>query len=123
MNAAASAVAGFVWLGLLGAGGCRQSRPMASEPLQTMEDFTLHQTVDGALVWELEARSAVLREEGGDAQLASPTMRFYRKGKVVSRLRAQSGRVIVESHDVFLSSSVVVETTEEHSVLKTETLN
>jgi LPS export ABC transporter protein LptC len=119
---AARVVAFLVWLGALGAGACRQARPIASEPLQTMDDFILDQTVHGAQVWELKARSAVLHEEAGYANLAEPHMNFFRDGRVVSHVRSLTGKVIVATHDVFLSSSVVLEAIEDKSVLETETL-
>ncbi len=122
MNAAARAAAALAWMGLLSAGGCRQARPIASEPLQTMEDFVLDQTVRGAQVWELTARSAVLHEEAGDAILAEPRMRFFRDGRMISRVRSLTGKVLVATHDVFLSSSVVLEAIEDRSVLETDAM-
>jgi LPS export ABC transporter protein LptC len=122
VNPTARVVACLVLPGLLGAGACRQARPISSEPLQTMEDFVLDQTLHGAQVWELAARNAVLHEEAGYANLAEPHMRFFRGARVVSRVRALTGKVIVETHDVFLSSSVVLDAIEDRSVLETETL-
>jgi LPS export ABC transporter protein LptC len=122
VNSAARVVAALVWLGLLGGGGCRQSKPIASEPLQTMSDFVLDQTVHGSQVWELVAHDAVLHEEAGYADLAEPHMRFFRAGRVVSRVNSLTGKVIVATHDVFLSSSVVLEAIEDNSVLETETM-
>ena len=109
-------------LALLGAGGCRQSRPTVSEPVQTMEDFVLDQRVRGVHVWELSARTAVLHEEAGDALLTAPRMRFFRDGRVVSRVSSLTGKVLVATHDVFLSSSVVLDAVEDRSVLETDSL-
>ena len=109
-------------LAFMGAGGCRQSKPAASEPLQTMEDFVLDQRVHGAQVWELSARTAVLHEEAGEALLSEPHMRFFRDGRVVSRVSSLTGKVLVESHDVFLSSSVVLDAVDDHSVLETDAM-
>ena len=122
MNEAARAGAVLLWLGLLGAGGCRPAKPVASEPVQTMEDFVLDQTVRGAQVWELVARSAVLHEEAGYANLAEPHMRFFRDGRVASRVSALTGKVLVATHDVFLSSSVVLEAIDDRSVLETDAM-
>ena len=88
-----------------------------------MEDLALRHTVRGILLWELEARTAILHDEAGEAQLAEPRMRFYRNGRLASRLSAHNGRVLVQTHDVFLSNSVVLDTVEERTVLRTETLN
>jgi LPS export ABC transporter protein LptC len=109
-------------LAFLGAGGCRQARPAASEPLQSMEDFVLEQRLHGAQVWELAARTAVLHEEAGEALLSEPRMRFFRYGREVSRVRSLTGKVIVATHDVFLSSSVVLEALEDRSVLETDAM-
>jgi LPS export ABC transporter protein LptC len=109
-------------LALLGALACRQPGPAPTEPVQTMEDFVLDQRVRGRQVWELSARSAVLREEAGEAVLSKPHMRFFRDGRVVSTVRSLTGRVLVATHDVFLSSSVVLEALEDRSVLETESL-
>jgi LPS export ABC transporter protein LptC len=87
-----------------------------------MEDFVLDQTVHGTQAWELSANSAVLHEAEGYANLAEPRMRFFRDGRVVSRVRSLTGKVIVATHDVFLSSSVVLEALEDNSVLETETM-
>ncbi|MCX5793928.1 MAG: LPS export ABC transporter periplasmic protein LptC [Elusimicrobia bacterium] len=122
MSAIARVGAVLVLLVPLGAGGCRQARPTASEPLQTMEDFVLDQTVHGVQVWELAARSAVLHEEAGHAILDQPRMRFFRDGRVVSRVSSATGKVLVATHDVFLSSSVVLEALEDRSVLETESM-
>jgi LPS export ABC transporter protein LptC len=113
----------FVVLALAAAQtGCRRKAQPEPTPRQEMEGFTLRQTQAGALAWELEARIAVLREDVGDALLSEPIMRFYRKGAVASRVSARSGRVRVDTHDVFLSSSVVLDAIEEHAVLDTDFL-
>jgi LPS export ABC transporter protein LptC len=122
VSSAARAGAVLVLLGSLGAGACRQARPTASEPLQTMEDFVLDQTVGGVQVWELAARSAVLHEEAGHAVLDQPRMRFFRGGRVVSRVSSVTGKVMVATHDVFLSTSVVLEALEDRSVLETDAM-
>jgi len=107
---------------VLGAAGCRRVTGAPAAPLQVMRDFTLRQSVRGVLAWDLQASTAVLHEEAGDAVLAEPRMQFYRDGRVASKLRALSGRVLVDTHDVFLSSSVVVDAIEERAVLHTEAL-
>ena len=109
-------------LALLGALACRRSQPAPTEPVQTMEDFVLDQSVRGQRVWELSARSAVLHEDAGEALLSEPRMRFFRGGRVVSKVGSATGKVLVATHDVFLSSSVVLEALEDRSVLETESL-
>jgi len=110
-------------LAVLVAAGCRRAAVGESAPLQTLEDLTLRQTLRGAPVWELQARSAVLHEDDAQALLAEPRMQFYRDGRVASRVSSVTGRVRVDTHDVFLSSSVVLEVPEERSVLSTDSLD
>jgi LPS export ABC transporter protein LptC len=71
----------------------------------------------------LKARAAVLQEDSGQAQLSLPRMEFYSKRRVVSRVNALSGLVRLDTHDVRLSSSVVLEALEEHAVMRTEELD
>lgn len=93
------------------------------EPLQTLEGLTLRQSAQGTPRWSLKASSASLREEAKEARLLEPVMEFQKEGKPVSRAKALWGRVQTETHDVFLSSAVVVESFEDRSVLKTEKLD
>ncbi len=50
-------------------------------------------------------------------------MEFHRDGKTVSRVTALSGEIATDTHDVILSSSVVLESFDDHSVLHTRQLN
>lgn len=100
-----------------------QKEASPGEPLQTLEGFTLRQSAQGTPRWSLKASSARLREEAKEADLSGPVMEFQKEGKPVSRARALRGRVQTETHDVSLSSAVVVESFEERSVLKTEKLD
>lgn len=102
---------------------CRKAAPAASqEPHQVLEDFNLSQSYRGSPSWDLRARTAVLKENSSQASLTSPQMAFYRKGRIASRLSALTGSVRTDTHDVRLSSSVVVTSLEDHSVLRTEEL-
>ena len=115
---------GFVALALvLAAAGCRRAAQEGVTPSQTLEDFTLNQNSRGAPNWRLHARSAILHEETQLAGLTRPNMEFYENGKAVSRVTGLAGRVHMETHDVHLSSSVVLEVLDEHTVLYTDYLD
>lgn len=103
--------------------GCHRIMGNAATPLQIMEDFTLRQSERGVLIWDLQARTAILHEETGYADLSEPRMQFYRVGQVASKLSALNGRVLMDTHDVWLSSSVVVDAVEERAVLHTSSLS
>jgi LPS export ABC transporter protein LptC len=108
-------------LALLAACGPR-SEPAQEPRLQTFEGLTLSQSAAGAPKWNLKSRSALLREDAKTADLDAPIMDFYREGKAVSRVTALTGVVATDTHDVTLSSSVVLDSYEDHSHLTTEVL-
>ena len=115
---------GFAALAIvLAAGGCRRAPQGGVTPSQTLEDFTLNQDMRGAPTWRLHAQSAILHEETQLAGLTRPTMEFYENGKTVSRVKGLAGQVRLETHDVHLSSSVVLEVIEEHTILYTDYLD
>ena len=101
---------------------CRRAASNSAAPSQVLEDFTLRQTLRGAPVWKLRARAAVLHEEDNLAHLTGPTMEFYKQGKTVSRVTALGGRARLDTHDVLLSSSVVLDAPGEHAILETDSL-
>ena len=106
------------------AAGCRSSRveDARQERSQTMEGLTLSQSEKGAASWTLKSKLAVLREDERRANLDAPAMTFFRDGKAVSRVTALEGVVDTESHDVRLSSSVVLDSYEDKSRLTTTEL-
>ncbi len=83
----------------------------------------MSQSTRGAVDWSLKARSAVLREDAKLAELTEPRMEFLKNGKVVSRVSSLRGIVRTDTHDVVLSTGVVLDAIEDRSVLKTETLD
>lgn len=87
-----------------------------------IDGLTLSQSSNGKRAWTLRSRLAVLREDEKLAELAEPGMDFYRLGKVVSRVTARGGAVHTETHDVRLSSSVVLDSLDDRSRLTTEEL-
>jgi len=82
----------------------------------------MSQTDHGKPGWTLRSRLALLREEENSATLEAPTMDFYTDGKVVSRVTSRFGEIATDTHDVHLSSSVVLDSFDDHSVLTTDKL-
>ena len=108
---------------LLGAAACeRRNEARLEERVQLMEGLTLSQATRGAKAWTLRAKTATLREERKTALLDEPKMEFYEKGKAVSLVTARSGEIGIESHEMRLSSSVVLDSYEDKSRLTTESL-
>ena len=109
---------------LLAAAACA---PAAAPPRtvrrQTIEGLTLSQSDGGVPAWSLKSRLAQLREEENAATLEAPAMEFYRDGRAVSRVTALNGEIATDTHDVKLSSSVVLNSYEDHSILTTDALN
>ena len=93
------------------------------ERRQLMEGLTLSQSTKGAPAWTLKSRLALLREDEKRATLSDPVMEFYRDGKAVSHVTALSGEMNTETHDVRLSSSVVLDSYDDHSHLTTTVLD
>jgi LPS export ABC transporter protein LptC len=89
---------------------------------QTFEGLTLSQSSGGTPKWNLKSRSALLREDAKTADLDAPVMDFFREGKAVSRVTSKTGEVQTDTHDVKLSSSVVLDSYEDHSHLTTDVL-
>lgn len=103
--------------------GCETRREAAREDRrQVMEGLTLSQSEKGSPAWKLDSRLAELKEDERRATLDAPAMLFYRGGKAVSRVTALSGEVDTDSHDVRLSSSVVLDSYEDKSRLTTTEL-
>lgn len=103
--------------------GCARTDPgQADGARQVLEGFSLRQNVGGDPQWTLKAEEAVLNETSQDAELTRPRMEFFQKGRAVSRVRSEAGAVSVDTHDVTLSTGVVLESLEDKSRLETEEL-
>ncbi len=107
---------------LAGAACKRAGGDVAEERSQVMHGLTLSQSEKGEPTWTLKSSLAVLREDSKIATLERPVMEFYKKGKAVSRVTALAGEVITDSHDVRLSSSVVLDSFDDKSRLTTSEL-
>ena len=104
-------------------GACApRPEPPKDERRQVIDGLTLSQSSNGKLAWTLRSRLAVMHEDEKLASLSAPNMDFYRGGKVVSRVTARGGTVHTETHDVRLSSSVVLDSLDDRSHLTTEEL-
>lgn len=121
MTRAAAALA--LALAALSAACAPDARPTHADRRQTIEGLTLSQSDRGRPAWTLRSRLALLREEQNDAALEAPVMDFYKESRVSSRVTARNGRVATDTHDVHLSSSVVLTSYEDHSVLTTEAMD
>ena len=99
-----------------------RAAPPREDRQQTIEGLSLSQSVAGEPAWTLRSRLARLHEDEKTASLDAPTMEFYRDGKAVSRVTALSGEVATDTHDVRLSSSVVLDSFDDHSILRTDRL-
>lgn len=108
---------------LLALPACKKSgEPAGEERRQVMEGLTLSMSDKGEPAWTLKSREAVLHEDEKLATLTLPVMEFYKAGKAVSRVTALAGEVETETHNVRLSSSVVMDSFEDKSHLTTTDL-
>ena len=108
---------------ILCCGACQvKTNTSREERRQRMEGVTLSQSMKGSPAWTLKSRLALLREDDQRALLSDPEMEFYREGKAVSHVTALSGEVNTESHDVRLSSNVVLNSYEDRSQMTTSVL-
>lgn len=115
-----------LWPWLLCAAVCscaRRARQAGQEPQQTLRDLTLSQSYKSAPLWDLKAEAARLTDEDKRAVLDSPKMDFYKDRKLTTTVTAQTGFVRMDTRDVKLSSSVVVRSLEDSSVLRTSELD
>lgn len=114
----------FIAMALATGIGCGAERlSVDMEPHQVMEEFSMTQTRSGRLAWRLKAKLAIIKEKAHRAKLDEPRIEFFEDGKIVSRVRAVYGVAHLDTHDVILSTSVVLTAIEDGSVLMTERLS
>ncbi len=110
-------------LAALAASACRRAAaPPAEAQRQSFAGLALSQSVGGAPQWNLRAARAFLHEDEHRADLESPKMDFFRDGKAASSVTSRTGVVDTQTHDVRLSSSVVLDSFDDRSRLSTEEL-
>jgi LPS export ABC transporter protein LptC len=95
--------------------------PVEGEPDQEIEAFTLRQSENGELTWELVAELAFVWDDTHQAVAERPTVDFYENGEHVAVLTADEGTVNLLTNDMEARHGVVV-VSEEGAVLKTEML-
>jgi LPS export ABC transporter protein LptC len=109
---------------LCSAAGCRKTPPVAlQQPQQVLDGFSLSQSYRGNPSWSLQARTAVLKEEDQQAALVLPYMEFYKDKRLVTKLSSLTGTLRTDTYDFRLSSTVVLTSLEDRSVLRTEELD
>ncbi|MCK4593024.1 LPS export ABC transporter periplasmic protein LptC [bacterium] len=105
---------------------CTQERPVdfvgvEGEPDQEIETFTLRQSVDGELTWELVAELAFVWDDTHQAVAARPTVNFYENGEHRAVLTAGEGTINLLTNDMETREGVVV-VSDDGATLKTEVL-
>ncbi|MBD3371791.1 MAG: LPS export ABC transporter periplasmic protein LptC [Candidatus Coatesbacteria bacterium] len=118
----------FLLIGVvLFAGGCGEDRPVdfvpaEDEPDQTIASFTLRQTENGELTWELVAELALIWDKENLTIANEPVVDFYEQGEHQATLTAHEGTVNMLSNDMQARGGVVV-VAEDGAELRTEVLN
>lgn len=87
-----------------------------------MEDFSLSASSRGRPAWSVEARFAFLDEGSQRVFLKEPRLSFFKDGRLFSQAKSKTGAADLSSREVFLSSSVVVDSIEANAKLETESL-
>ncbi len=77
----------------------------------------------GVPSWKLVASSAVLHESRSEALLSSPFIELFKEGRLNSQVSSQSGLLHTDTQNVTLTGSVLVRSMEDHSTLKTDSLD
>lgn len=95
--------------------------PVEGEPDQEIETFTLRQSVNGELTWELVAELAFVWDDTRQAVAAHPTVNFYSNGEHRAVLTAGEGTINLLTNDMETREGVVV-ISDEGAILRTEVL-
>lgn len=75
--------------------------PAVEGPGQNITQFTISESRGGVQNWTLEAKNAQILELDKKVLLESPYIKFYEKGKQVSDLKAEKGRINTENNDIW----------------------
>jgi LPS export ABC transporter protein LptC len=106
--------------------GCGRGRPgqrnETAAPEQEIEQFNVKETKDGLTNWVLDAKSAQILESQKKVLLSSPKIKFYQKGKYVSELISEKGRINTENYDIWGDGQCLL-TTVKGETLKTRNLH
>jgi LPS export ABC transporter protein LptC len=106
---------------------CGEQRPVdfvpgEDEPDQTIASFTLRQTEDGKLSWELVAELAYVWDQENLTVADTPHVDFYKDGEHQATLTAAEGTVNMLTNDMQARGGVVV-VADDGARLTTEVLN
>jgi LPS export ABC transporter protein LptC len=88
---------------------------------QRVEDFILTETMDGELVWKLEADYADMYEDKDIARINGVEVKFYKDGEVSSHLTSDWGTVDLKSNNMVAYERVIV-VTDDGDILRTSKL-
>jgi LPS export ABC transporter protein LptC len=103
--------------------GCGTSRPEAAPgPSQEAKGFTLTRSRAGLMEWKLESPRATFDEAASKAQLESPKIALYQKGKPETFAKAREGEVDLTTQDMLLTGAVEVDNKADQTTLKTDQL-
>lgn len=104
----------FLLGGVVIGAGCGKTGGKAEQapqvPEQAIERFTVTETEGGKPHWVLDASSARILEKEKRALLQSPHIKFFEKGKFVSTLTAERGRINTENYDLWGEGKCVLDT-------------
>lgn len=107
---------------LLLAAACAEKEPLAREDAaQTLEDFSMTQSVKGRQAWALSAPRAHLMQ-AGSALLSKPRIELFRDGKVTSTAEGEEAIVREGSQDFLLRGKVRIFSPSEKATLTTDLL-
>ena len=113
-------------LGLL-LSACEEERPVDFQPTENSPDqristFTLRQTSDGELIWELVAEQAKVWDSEHLTVASNPIVDFYQDERHTAVLTADEGTVNMLSNDMEAQGGVVV-VSDDGAILRTEVLS
>ena len=80
-------------------------------PTQAIEKFVVKETSGAKPNWILEAASAEINDVQKMAYLVSPNVKFYEKGEYSSTLVADTGRINMETYDIWGDKNCIITTT------------
>ena len=80
--------------------------PAADRPRLMFQGFRARASHDGALVWEARADRARVEHDGLRARAENVTVVYYKRGKVVSRARADAADIGLKDYDIEAEGAV-----------------
>ena len=120
-------VSALLVIAALGLSGCQESAPSVNvdttkTPTQVLKDFEMNDVRNGVKTMTLVSIEGRMYESQNVADVDQPLIYFYKLGKESSRLKAPTGRVQMDTHDVEVWGGVSV-VSADSSTLTTERLH